>query len=74
MNLMSCLHCCRVLAVDIANSWRQEISSQRAALHNPDMVAGGYNLSKTTAMGVRNVNSAIGPSWNGSGRLKAMDA
>jgi filamentous hemagglutinin len=39
------------------------IRSTLAALHEPDMVAGGWANPSPTRMGLSNVNSAIGASW-----------
>ncbi|UWE15549.1 polymorphic toxin type 15 domain-containing protein [Herbaspirillum huttiense] len=35
-----------------------------AALHEPDMVAGGWAQHKTTSIGRADVNKSIGASWN----------
>jgi Novel toxin 15 len=43
-----------------------------AALHNPDMIAGGKDV--VTGMGDRGVNSSIGGQWNKEGRLQDLDA
>lgn len=43
-----------------------------AALHEPDMVAGGYGQYAPKKMGDKGINSAIGGSWNG-GRIKSLD-
>ncbi len=45
-----------------------------AALHNPDMVAGGKD--KITGFGDRNINSMIGSSWNSgkNSRVSELDA
>ncbi|GAA4798967.1 putative Ig domain-containing protein [Lysobacter hankyongensis] len=48
-----------------------DIRSTLAALHEPDMVAGGWLSPLPVRMGLSNVNSAIGASWNG--RLGAID-
>ena len=42
----------------------------QAALHDPDMVAGGFG-DRVTGMGDRGINSSIGGQW--SSRIKAVD-
>ena len=42
-----------------------------AALHNPDMVAGGKDA--ICDFGCRNINSRIGAQWNKGGRLTELD-
>lgn len=49
-----------------------EIMDSLAALHEPDMVAGGWNEPKPSALGNRGVNSAIGGSWSQGGRVKSL--
>lgn len=49
------------------------VMDQLAALHEPDMVAGGYLNPAPTSMGRADVNSSIGSSWNQRGRVAAMD-
>ena len=51
-----------------------------AALHEPDMVSGGYSKHEPTRTGSSNVNSSIGASWNQEGpegteksRLQTME-
>ncbi|AID27485.1 polymorphic toxin type 15 domain-containing protein [Salmonella bongori] len=45
-----------------------------AALHEPDMVAGGAGgRANLTNLGARGINSSIGASWNQDGRLTALD-
>ena len=48
-----------------------EKMSTLAALHNPDMVAGGKDA--ICDFGCRNVNSRIGAQWKKGGRLAALD-
>jgi filamentous hemagglutinin len=55
-----------------ASKRADEIAENLAALHEPDMVAGGWHDPMPSGMGRSNVNSAIGGSWKG-GRLKTMD-
>lgn len=50
-------------ATKIAKARAKEIKSNLAALHEPDMVAGGYNAPDPIRMGDTNVNSSIGGSW-----------
>lgn len=52
----------------------KEILSKLAALHEPDMVAGGWGNPEPQAMGRSDVNSSIGASWNQSKRLAQMDS
>ena len=50
----------------------KEIMSGLAALHEPDMVSGGYLNMEPTRMGRSDVNSSIGASWK-QGRVQKMD-
>ncbi len=43
-----------------------------AALHDPDMIAGGKD--QVSRMGNKSVNSSIGPQWRHKSRLKLMDS
>jgi hypothetical protein len=52
----------------------EQLTSKLAALHEPDMVAGGWLQPATDRMGRADVNKAIGGSWNQAGRVTAMDA
>ncbi|WP_299494178.1 polymorphic toxin type 15 domain-containing protein [uncultured Shewanella sp.] len=45
-----------------ANKRTEEIMKDLAALHDPDMIAGGND--KVERMGNKRVNSSIGPQWN----------
>ena len=58
-------------ATTIAKARAKEIRSGLAALHEPDMVAGGWTTPAPIRMGDSNVNSSIGASW--SNRLPAID-
>ena len=49
------------------------IMSKLAALHDPDMVAGGWMHPDPTGMARRDVNSSIGGSWNQNDRVAGMD-
>ncbi|NUT63553.1 polymorphic toxin type 15 domain-containing protein [Herbaspirillum sp. C9C3] len=42
----------------------KELMEKLAALHEPDMVAGGWMKHKTTSIGRADVNKSIGASWN----------
>lgn len=52
----------------------KEIMEKLAALHEPDMVAGGWLQPDPKGMGRADVNSSIGGSWNQGGRVQAMDS
>jgi hypothetical protein len=52
----------------------EQLTSKLAALHEPDMVAGGWLQPATDRMGRADVNKAIGGSWNQAGRVTTMDA
>ncbi|HET7795476.1 MAG TPA: polymorphic toxin type 15 domain-containing protein, partial [Rhizobacter sp.] len=47
------------------------IMSSLAALHDPDMIAGGRN--EIGGFGDRKVNSSIGSQWSKEGRVAEMD-
>ncbi|CAM3889789.1 hemagglutinin repeat-containing protein [Ectopseudomonas alcaliphila] len=49
----------------------KQIRSELAALHDPDMVAGGWGSPEPVRMGNSVINSSIGASW--PSRLKALD-
>jgi len=51
----------------------EEVMSKLAALHEPDMVAGGWLHPQPTGMGRSDVNSSIGASWNQNDRVAGMD-
>lgn len=51
----------------------EKMMSQLAALHDPDMVAGGWMHPNPTGMGRADVNSSIGASWNQNNRVAGMD-
>jgi hypothetical protein len=51
----------------------KDLMSKLAALHDPDMVAGGWMHPNSTGMGRADVNSSIGGSWNQSDRISGMD-
>ncbi|WP_237388165.1 polymorphic toxin type 15 domain-containing protein [Xenorhabdus sp. Sc-CR9] len=59
-------------AEKIAQSRADKIFDDLAALHEPDMVAGGYGQYAPKKMGDKGINSAIGGSWNGK-RIKSLD-
>ncbi len=50
-----------------------KIMDKLAALHEPDMVAGGWHDPKPSGLGNRSVNSAIGGSWNKKGRVPMLE-
>lgn len=49
------------------------VMEKLAALHEPDMVAGGWMHPNPTGMGRADVNSSIGGSWNQNDRVAGMD-
>ncbi|MDC9589461.1 polymorphic toxin type 15 domain-containing protein [Xenorhabdus sp. XENO-10] len=49
----------------ISQKKADEIFDGLAALHEPDMVAGGYGQYSPKKMGDTGINSAIGGSWRG---------
>ncbi|MBC3346496.1 hemagglutinin repeat-containing protein [Pseudomonas sp. SWRI196] len=61
----------RSTATQLAKDRAKEIKSSLAALHEPDMVAGGWTTPAPVRMGDTNVNSSIGASW--SSRLSSVD-
>ncbi|ELS43227.1 polymorphic toxin type 15 domain-containing protein [Pseudomonas syringae] len=58
-------------AIIQAKARAKEVRSTVAALHEPDMVAGGWLNPNPVRMGDSSVNSSIGGSW--SSRLNALD-
>ena len=56
-----------------ATAQAEKIMSTLAALHDPDMVAGGWMHPEPSGMGRADVNSSIGGSWNQSDRVSGMD-
>lgn len=50
-----------------------EIMKSVVALHEPDMVAGGWYDPKPSALGDKSVNSAIGGNWNQKGRVTLLE-
>ena len=50
-----------------------DVMNKLAALHEPDMVSGGWNHPEPTGMGRADVNSSIGASWNQNDRIAGMD-
>ncbi len=59
---------------EIASQKTGEIMNKLVALHEPDMVSGGYNQPDPKHMGRADVNSSIGGSWNQGGRLGGIDS
>ncbi|HCB2024129.1 TPA: DUF4150 domain-containing protein [Escherichia coli] len=51
----------------------KEIMEKLVALHEPDMVAGGWASPNPTRIGGSSVNGAIGGSWNHNKRLKDLE-
>lgn len=51
----------------------EALMKKLAALHDPDMVAGGHPKYQPTGMGRKDVNSSIGGSWNQNDRIASMD-
>lgn len=49
------------------------LMDKMAALHEPDMVAGGWANPNPTKMGDTGINSSIGASWNQKGRLDSIE-
>ncbi|WP_340621562.1 polymorphic toxin type 15 domain-containing protein [Xenorhabdus siamensis] len=60
-------------AKEIANVKAKEALQGLAALHEPDMVAGGFGQYAPKKMGDSKINSAIGGSWSGK-RIKSLDS
>ena len=56
-----------------ATARTQAIMNKLAALHEPDMVAGGWMSPIPTSKGRADVNSSIGASWNQNDRVAGMD-
>ena len=62
----------RTEAKNIAEQRALQIMSTMAALHEPDMVVGGYNTPGTKRIGRADINFSIGASWNKSGRAQSL--
>ncbi|ERJ33385.1 hypothetical protein L810_4294 [Burkholderia sp. AU4i] len=60
-------------AMSAATERASKVASTLAALHEPDMVAGGWANPDPTRMGSTSVNSSIGGSWNQGDRLSTME-
>jgi len=56
-----------------ATAKAREIVGKLSALHEPDMVAGGWLRPSPTAMGRADVNSSIGGSWNQGDRISTIN-
>ncbi|CAB3787329.1 hypothetical protein LMG28688_02444 [Paraburkholderia caffeinitolerans] len=63
----------RKQALKQARERSEEIMGTLAALHNPDMVAGGWHHYQPEGMGALPVNSSIGSSWNNDARLDTLE-
>ncbi|MBU2894370.1 hypothetical protein KO495_13730 [Colwellia sp. D2M02] len=59
-------------AISIASKKVKEQMSQLAALHDPDLIAGGKD--KIRKLGNKNVNSSLGSQWSKSNRVAGMDS
>lgn len=57
----------------LAKQRTEELMSKLSALHEPDMVAGGWLKPDPQGMGRADVNSSIGGSWPQRGRASTMD-
>lgn len=65
-------------AQKIATDQTQKQMTQLAALHDPDLIAGGYDAHKKdkfeiSRIGSKNVNSSLGSQWAKDGRVDEMD-
>ncbi|HEQ0196602.1 MULTISPECIES: polymorphic toxin type 15 domain-containing protein [Pseudomonas] len=56
-----------------ANAKADKIMKRLDALHEPDMVVGGWGRPKPTGLGDTGVNKSIGGHWNKEGRLSTLD-
>ena len=56
-----------------ASARAKQVMDKLAALHDPDMVAGGWTDPQPKGLGRRDVNSSIGASWNQNDRIAGMD-
>ncbi|VAW61318.1 hypothetical protein MNBD_GAMMA09-715 [hydrothermal vent metagenome] len=63
----------RLEARELAKKQTSEIMKKLVALHEPDMVSGGYNQPNPKHMGRKDINESIGGSWNQGGRLAGID-
>jgi hypothetical protein len=60
-------------AKTVAAERAKDVMNRLAALHDPDMVAGGWLDPTPKSLGRRDVNSSIGASWNQNDRVAGMD-
>lgn len=60
-------------AGELAEQRAAAVMEKLAALHDPDMVAGGWMHPEPTGVGRKDVNSSIGGSWNQNGRVATLD-
>lgn len=65
-------------AQKIATDQTQKQMTQLAALHDPDLIAGGYDAHtkdkfEISRVGNKNVNSSLGSQWAKDGRVDEMD-
>lgn len=56
-----------------AKAQRKEIMEGLAALHEPDMVAGGWHRPTPSGLGGKDVNSSIGGSWGKKERVPMLE-
>jgi hypothetical protein len=56
-----------------ATTQAKGVMDKLVALHEPDMVAGGWMHPEPTNLGRADVNSSIGGSWNQNDRISGMD-
>lgn len=56
-----------------ANAEADKIMKRLDALHEPDMVVGGWGSPKPTGLGDTGVNKSIGGHWNKEDRLSTLD-
>jgi len=49
------------------------IMEKLAALHEPDMIAGGWAKPDPTGLGDKRINSAIGGNWGHKGRIETIE-
>jgi hypothetical protein len=56
-----------------ASARADAVMKKLAALHDPDMVAGGWMSANPAGLGRADVNLSIGGSWNQNDRVSGMD-
>ena len=55
-----------------AETMAKKCASDKAALHTPDQIAGGF-ADRISGMGDSGINSSIGPQWNSKDRIGKLD-